>query len=215
MTISRTRRLLAALALGVAAVACSDDGTGPGTEPGTQPGTARPQDQLTFLRLAPDAPAPVAASVSFWAVRGRDREVSLWLRPRPGRRDSVEFLTFKVGANSLLRYPDGRSFAQGDSVRIGIRLIDPSRLIFEFTPSGLRFSPSNPAELEIEFDEIDDDVNRDGRVDSRDDIARRSFAIWRQGALGQPWERISSEVDFDDEEVEADIVRFSNHAIAY
>ena len=211
MTIPTPRRLFAALVLVLAAAACADDDAG--TAP--RAGTERPQDQLTFLRLAADAPPPVATSVAFWAVRGRDRQVSLWLRPRAGQSDSLEFLTFKVGANALLQYPDGRPFAVGDSVRIGIRLIDASRLIFEFTPSGLRFSPTNPAELEIEFGECDDDVNRDGRVDTNDDIARRSFAIWRQGAIGQPWERLSSAVDVDDEEVEADILRFSNHAIAY
>lgn len=208
MTPTLPRRVLAAIALGLGLAACGgDDGTSAPAE--------RPQDQLTFLRLAADAPPPSTTSVSFWAVRGRDREVSLWLRPRAGRSDSLELLKFKVPANALLAYPDGRPFAANDSVRIGIRVVDLSRLVFEFTPSGLRFSPSQPAELEIEFGECDDDVNRDGRVDTNDDIARRSFAIWRQSSVGQPWERLSSVVDFDDDEVEADIFRFSNHAIAY
>jgi hypothetical protein len=203
------RRLGAAtlLALGLAACGGDDDGA-------TAP-VQRPQEQLSFLRLRADAPAPVTTFVQFWAVRGQDREVSIFLRPRPGASDSLEFLNFKVPAGALAAYPDGRPFAVGDSVRIGIRIIDATRLIFEFTPSGLRFSTRTPAELEIEYGETDDDVNDDGRVDANDDIARRQFAIWRQSAVGQPWERLSSILDIDDEEVEADIFRFSNHAIAY
>ncbi len=201
------RRVAAAAVLAVAAAACGSDGA-------TSP-SERPQDQLTFLRLAADAPRPVVDFVQFWAVRGQDREVAIFLRPRPGASDSLEFLAFKVPAQALAQYPDGRPFAQGDSVRIGIRIIDASRLIFEFTPSGLRFSTRTPAELEIEYGECDDDVNDDGRIDGNDDIARRQFAIWRQSAVGQPWERLSSVLDIDDEEVEADIFRFSNHAIAY
>lgn len=200
------RRVLAAAVLAVAA-ACGRDGA-------TSP-SERPQEQLTFLRLRADAPPPVTTFVQFWAVRGQDREVSIFLRPRPGASDSLEFLNFKVPAEALAQYPDGRAFAPGDSVRIGIRIIDASRLIFEFTPSGLRFSSRTPAELEIEYGETDDDVNDDGRIDADDDLARRQFAIWRQSAIGQPWERLSSILDIDDEEVEADIFRFSNHAIAY
>ncbi|MCU0625428.1 MAG: hypothetical protein MUF21_02930 [Gemmatimonadaceae bacterium] len=206
------RSVIAATLLGLAIAACSDDGST--TEP-PAPGPEVPQAQLTFLRLAADAPPASNTSVSFWAVRGQDREGSIYLRPRAGRTDSLELLNFKVGSNSLLTYPDGRAFQRGDSVRITIRIVDLSRLIFEFQPSGLRFSTRDPAELEIEYGECDDDVNRDGRVDTNDDLARRQFAIWRQEALGAPWQRLSSLLDIDDEEVEADIFGFTNHAIAY
>ena len=44
-----------------------------------------------------------------------------------------------------------------------------------------------------------------------------TFAIWKQEFTGQPWVRLSSrvEVSGDLEEIEAQILSFTNHAIAY
>lgn len=184
-------------------------------DPSANPPT-KPEAQLAFLRLAPGATLS-ADSVSFWAVRGKDRQVSMFYRPKPGKTDSVRFLSFKVADASLLRRPDGSAFVFGDSVRITIRVRDLSRIITEYSPSGLVFNPAKPAELRLDFENADDDYNRDGVVNSADASLVPTFAIWKQEFAGQPWVRLSSrvEVSGDLEEIEAQILSFTNHAIAY
>ncbi len=176
----------------------------------------RPEAQLSFLRFAPGATLS-KDSVSFWAVRGKDRDVSLYFRPAAGKTDSVRFLRFKVGGAALLRRPDGTPFAFGDSIRITIRVRDSARVITEYLPSGLVFNPAEPAELRLDFKNCDEDYNRDGAVNQADSLRIAEFAIWKQEFAGQPWVKLSSraEVSGDLREIEAQILSFTNHAIAY
>lgn len=198
----------------LALISCAASDSAP-VDPSANPPT-KPEAQLAFLRLAPGATLS-ADSVSFWAVRGKDRQVSMFYRPKAGKADSVRFLSFKVADASLLRRPDGRAFAFGDSIRITIRVRDLSRIITEYSPSGLVFDPAKPAELRLDFENADDDYNRDGMVNRADSLLVPTFAIWKQEFAGQPWVRLSSrvEVSGDLEEIEAQILSFTNHAIAY
>lgn len=197
------------------AIACSSTGDTPVT-PGTNPppvgGT--PETSLQFLKPAAGT-ALRTDSVSFWAVKGQNREVAMYYRPNSGSTDSVRFLRFKVPNESLLRRPDGSAFAPGDSVRITIRVRDFSKLITDFSPSGLTFSPLKPAELRLDFKNCDQDFNRDGVVNAADANLLATFAIWKQEALGQPWFKLTGVVEASVGEVKADVESFTNHAIAY
>ena len=177
---------------------------------------AKPEAQLHFLRLATGI-ALSRDSMSFWAVRGKDREVSMCFRPDAGKSDSIRFLRFKVAAMSLVRRPDGSPFAFGDSIRITIRVRDMTRLIADFSPSGLVFNPADPADLRLDFTKFDEDYNHDGAVDNADCALVATFAIWKQESVGQPWVRLLSLVEVSDNlpEIEAQILSFTNHAIAY
>ncbi len=102
-----------------------------------------------------------------------------------------------------------------DSVRITIRVVDPALLLFEFEPAGLRFSPAEPAQLEIEYAEADDDLDEDGDVDAEDEALEGEIYVWRQRNPGDPFERLFT-LRFEDlDELEADIPGFSRFAIAY
>jgi hypothetical protein len=188
------------------------------TEPPVTPGGGDPvpQAQLNFLRPATGV-ALRTDSVSFWAVRGQNREVAMYYRPVAGSTDSVRFLRFRVRQEALLRRPNGTAFANGDSVKITIRILDLSKLITQFEPSGLVFDATRPAELRLDFRNADQDFNRDGVVNSADANAIATFAIWKQEALGQPWFKLSSLVEISGglSEVKADIGSFTAHAIAY
>ena len=203
------RLALLALALGAVAplAGCNGDGT--------EPPPTRNTDELTFLRLAPGAPPLPTTPVTFWAVKGEDAEVRLSHAPLLGSPDSTEFLRFRLDRRSLLRRPDGTPIAEGDSVLITIALVDVSRLIINFQPAGLRFDPDRPAELRIRFAETEDDLDDDGDVDDDDDRARRQLSLWRQEALGLPWVKLSSELDVDNERIEAKLRGFTNYAVAY
>jgi hypothetical protein len=185
------------------------------TNPGPDPEPV-PQAQLQFLR--PDTGVVLRQdSVSFWAVRGQNREAEMYYRPRGTSTDSVRFLRFRVRQEALLRRPDGTPFANGDSIRITIRILDFSKLITEFSPSGLVFSELRPAELRLDFGNCDRDYNRDGVVNTTDTSLVPSFAIWKQEAVGQPWFKLTSAVEVSGNlsEVKADITSFTNHAIAF
>lgn len=199
------------------AIACASDGGGTPVDPGTNPppgGT--PQASLQFLKPATGT-ALRTDSVSFWAVKGQDREVAMYYRPNAGSSDSVRFLRFRVRNETLLKRPDGSAFATGDSVKITIRVLDFSKLITQFSPSGLTFSDLRPAELRLDFKNCDQDFNRDGVVNQNDVNLVPTFAIWKQEAVGQPWFKLTSTVEVSSNlsEVKADVLSFTNHAIAY
>lgn len=190
----------------VLGLACRSDPTGPPDE--------LPEDQLTFLRLAGNAPPFESAAVSFYARRGEDREGRIYFLDQEGRRGE-EFARLRVDAPSLLARPDGTPFQVGDSILITLRIVDVSRMLIELEPSGLRFNSSRPAELKLDYGFADDDYNRDGAVDDRDREVEQRFAIWRQAAPGQPWVRQGSVRIEDQKEIEAELIGFSRYAIAY
>ena len=182
-------------------------------------GSTSPQgkqtDELRFLRLDPTAPPLASQTASFYAKVGEDREVRMFFRPRPLETDSSEFLRFRVDAGSLSRRPDGSAFASGDSILITITMIDLSRLILDFQPSGLRFNSLRPAELKIRYEEADHDFDDDGDEDDRDIELEGTFNVWRRENPGQPWFPLGSIRHLELDEVEADILGFTNHALAY
>lgn len=165
-----------------------------------------PPGELTVLRQAANAPALAATEISFWvkAGDGIEREIPY--------ANGHDYLEFKVPGNALLRYPDGRRFERGDSVRITIRVLDPALFQFEFLPAGLVFDRDHPAELEISFRYADRDFNADGVIDERDRIDRVS--IWRQEAGQSTWDELLTAIDVDLEEAEADVLGFSKFMMA-
>lgn len=169
--------------------------------------------ELGFLRLDETAPAFPVTTKSFWAKRGTDREVRLY-HEKVGD-DSTEFLRFRVRDESLWERPNGTRFAVGDSVLITVTVVDLANLIVDFQPSGLRFNPAEPAELKFEFSEADDDLDEDGDVDPDDWGLEQTLSIWRRESPTQPWVQLSSVVEVEIDEIEAEVLGFTNYAIAY
>ena len=202
-------RRLMALPLALA-LACSDSG-GPEDDDGTKP----PAD-LTILRLSENSPPLFNPVATFWAVRGDDREVRIFFEneERAGEAGE-EYLRLEVDAPALLARPDGTPFADGDSVLITVRVVDPGRLLFEFEPTGLTFSPDRPSELKIHYAHADDDLDEDGDVDLEDETLELTLAIWRQETAGDPFVRLGSLLLEDLEEIDAELEGFSRYALAY
>jgi hypothetical protein len=201
-------RRLTALPLALV-LACSDSG-GPGDD-----GT-KPPSELTILRLSAESPPLFNPVASFYAVRGEDREVRIFFRRDDGANEAGdEYLRLRVDAEALLTYPNGDPFAEGDSVLITVRAVDPARLFFEFEPAGLTFNPSRRAELKIHYDKADDDLDEDGDIDLEDAALELTLAIWRQESEGDPFVRIGSLLIDDLEEIDAELDGFSRYALAY
>lgn len=204
MNTSRAVRFLGLGALALIA-ACADDPGAP---------DPIPTDQLTFLRLAADAPALASTSESFWAVRGQDREVEIEFVAPVGAQDT--FLEFRVRPASLASYPDGSPFVGDDSVFITVTVEDTDPLIVRFAPSGLRFSSVEPARLDLYYRHADPDYDLSGTVDDDDLLIESTLmAIWKQEVPGGPWVRIGGIRDIELDEIEANIHSFTGYAIAF
>lgn len=159
--------------------------------------------------------ALLGTSVTFFAKKGEDREGAIFFRNAEGEIE--ELVDFEVGANSLLTAPNGRAYVDGDSVAITMTLVGSGQLLFDFQPSGLRFNPNDPAELEIEYgDATGGDINGDGVVNAVDAMLTARLAIWLQERTADPFFRL--ETSFNNatlEEIEADVLGFTRYAIAY
>lgn len=201
----RTLKLVA-FALSAATLASCGESTAP---------QGKRTEELHFLRLAPGAPPLAAQAASFYAKVGEDRELKMFFRPNPTETDSSEFLRFRVDAGALSRRPDGSMFAVGDSILITVTIVDLSRLILDFQPSGLRFNSQRPAELKIHYEYADHDFDDDGDEDQVDVLLEGTFDIWARENASQPWFPLGSIRHLEIDEVEADIFGFSNHALAY
>jgi hypothetical protein len=167
--------------------------------------------------LEPETGAPTISNpvVQFWAKKGVDTRAEMTYHRAHGGRDSIPFFTIRIRPRSLWKRPDGSLIANGDSVRITLTLVDAQRLIVDCQPSGLLFTPSDPARLKLSFAETDDDVNGDGRVNATDAAITRTFAVWRQETATAPWLRTTSTVAIGTHEVETTIGGFTGYAIAW
>jgi len=205
-------RSLTALAALVGALGCAASGTDPDTCP---PGVACTGATPTIAALRLPAGDILARSVTFYAKRGEDRAGAISFRNSDGEIE--ELIELDVKAGSLLLAPNGRRYVIGDSVAITMTLVGSGQLLFDFQPSGPRFNPQEPAELEIEYgDATGGDVNGDGVVNATDTLLQRQLAIWLQERINDPFFRV--ETSFNDEvleEIEADVLGFTRFAIAY
>jgi hypothetical protein len=200
-------RILLLVAPLAALLACSDSSAP--NDPGTRPPAA-----LNIVGLPGDAPPLYNPEASFYAVKGEDREARIFFQDDQGG-PGEEYLRLRVDARTLAARPDGSPIAEGDSVLITIRVVDPARMLFEMAPSGLAFSADEPAELKIRYAEAHGDLNDDGKVDGEDDEIESTMAIWRQETPADPFVRVGTAVVKDLEEAEAELTGFSRYALAY
>jgi len=183
---------------------CSDN-TGP---------AGVPEAQLHFVRQDVLSPPLDSTVAHLWAKVSEGREVRISYQPPGGSAE--EFLRFEVPGDALLRKPDGTAFQVGDSILITITVLDPTGLFqFRFEPSGLQFNPDHPARLKLHYINADRDFDDDGDVDSTDDAIEHLLDLWqREGSTG-PWFRVGS-VKFEElDEVDANILSFSEYALAW
>jgi hypothetical protein len=189
----------------VAAVACGDT-----NEPG-----GVPDAQLSFIRQDTSAPPLLATRDSFWAKVSDGRELKLFYQGAQPGDSGEEFLRFEVPGDALSRRPDGTAFGPNDSILITVTAVDPSRFLFDFEPSGLRFNPAHPARLRVRYLFSEKDYDRDGDEDEADDDIETLLDLWYRQAPGALWFKIGS-VKFEElDEIDANIVTFSQYAVAW
>jgi hypothetical protein len=206
----RTRLVLPlSIVLGLIVGCGNSDGSGPNPPP-----EQRPPAALNILKLAQNSPPVFNPVESFWAKKGEDAEARIYFQDAVGGQGE-EYLRLRIDDITLQALPDGTPIALGDSVLITIRSVDPTQILFELEPSGLTFNPQKPAELDIKYQQADDDFNEDGVVDQEDDDIEDILAIWRQENPGDDFVKIGSLIIESLEEVEAELLGFSRFAVAY
>lgn len=202
------RRLITVFA-GVGLLACSDS-NGPGGG-----GGGVPDGQLHVIKQDTLAPALVTARDSFWAKVSDGRELHLNYQGATPADTGEEFLRFEVPGDGLLRKPDGTAFQPGDSILITVTVIDTARFQFRFEPSGLQFNPEHPARLKVRYLEANHDFDEDGDTDAADDAIEHILDLWRREGSGAPWFRVGS-VKFEHlDELDANILSFTEYAVAW
>src|SRR5437879_11685575 len=126
-----------------------------------------------------------------------------------------EIRRFTRPGDGLLRRPDGTAFQPGDSIRIVVKAIDPTKFLFDFQPSGLEFSPDHPAELTLQYHNDEHDYNGDGRVDQNDSRIKGQADVWTRRPPDQLWHRLGASNYESYEELDVKIPHFTDHAIAW
>lgn len=192
----RSHRYAAGLAAVAALAACSPDAT-QRTPTAPSLSASRGADASRMLRNEQAVGFPKAVA-TMWAVRGQDRAMAITYG------DGTPYATFRVGAASLVTDASGAPLAPGDSVQITMRLLNPSVFAVEMQPSGLRFAPGAPAELQF-------NLARAGHAAMRE----QTLSCWKQESASSPWEPVSATFDYEARTATAVIPGFTIYAIIY
>lgn len=162
-----------------------------------------------------------ADSAGAWFTKdpnGDDEEIALEFDEEGGTDctgETEDFLRLRIRRNSLLRRPDGTLISNGDSIFISVKWVGNDSILFELKPSGLQFSPADPAELKIDYSEAGPDLDGDGDDDEDDDDVEDRLDIWRQELPGQPFIPVGFARLEDEDEIDARLIGFSRFALAY
>lgn len=205
MSMTRFRFLLATLATSL--IPACGAATGP-----TPDGTEKPPGSFTIVQLPASTPI-FNDSVAFYAKMDDDAEGIIYFQA-PGGGRGEKFARLRIKKGSLLTRPDGSAFAAHDSVLIVMKMTSPRDCQVQLTPSGLKFTGKDPADLELEYVGVDD-INGDGKVDDGDAAAERKLAIWRQETIGDPYVKIGTVKTEGAAELKAQLTGFSRYAISY
>jgi hypothetical protein len=136
-------------------------------------------------------------TATMWAVRGESRSMHL------DYGDGKRFATFTVGADALLSDAAGRPLAEGDSVQITMRVVNPAVFVVDMQPSGLRFNPASPAVLEFSLDRA-----------KRSSLNARGLSFWKLESATSPWEPVDGAFDYERRTATARVPGFTLYVIA-
>jgi hypothetical protein len=200
------RRLLLGLAALTGAAACSNS---------SGPASPTPRVTLNFVQQDSTYKPLLSTQASFYAKVGDGRVVRLVYQGTTPTDSGAELLRFEVPNDGLYRKPDGTPFGPSDSIQITITVVDAKRFQFDFQPSGLQFNPNDPARLKVEYRYADHDYNGDGTIDSADAVIESELGVWRREPPDTVWFSVGA-VKFDAlYEFDANILSFSQYAVAW
>lgn len=172
--------------------------------------------QLHVTLESPTAKPLFAKQASFWPKVGEDRIVRLFYQGATAVDTGPLLLELEVPRDGLYKRPDGTAFQAGDSILITVTVVDTTRFLFAFQPAGLQFNPANPARLKVEYANANHDFDGDGTIDLRDFVIETdSLGVWRRDPPDTLWYRQFA-IKFQlPEELDTDVLSFSQFAVAW
>jgi hypothetical protein len=175
-----------------------------------------PEGEPLVQRASPSAsgmPPLETYEIAFWAVSGETATANIDYLTESN--EAAPFLAITVPANGLDRRPDGTSIAAGDSVLITIS-IDATQMLVRFSPSGLVFNPSAPAQLELVYSGAQGDLDGDGDVDADDSVIEQTeLGLWFQQDVGDLWYSITSLHEPANEWFKTNLYHFSGYVVSW
>ena len=149
-------------------------------------------------------------TVTFWAVRGKERSVQINYLSSTGQT-SFPFLNLSI---SDPNYVPGRGWLRwGDSVLITVT-VDPSNIAVSLEPSGLRFGDA--ARLQIWYGGAGGDLNGDGAVDQTDTaIDSQLLGLWYREGSGSAWTRIPASQSLGDRSFISALRHFCDYEVSF
>lgn len=202
------RRPIIGLALLLSAAGCSSTTTADAPPP-------VPTSQLHFVLQDSLGPRLYRDTASLLFTEGQSGDFRIYYTDTTNGGPGEEFVRFEVPGDGLYRRPDGSAFQPGDTVRISIRVVDAAKFLFDFQPSGLQFNPNDPARFKVDYGHANHDYNDDGLVNAADTAIQRQLDIWRNDPPSTLWFKRGS-VNFESlEELDANILSFSQYAVAW
>jgi len=161
----------------------------------------------------PDRSPPLSLdtySVSFWAVRGEARSVSI------NYASAIDTLThpfMQLTVSDPTFVPGQGALAVGDSVFITVN-IDTTKIGLTLEPTGLQFG--EPAQLRVWYGGALGDMNGDGVVDSVDaNIENLLLGLGYRESSSDPWSRVPATQSLDDQSFTSALPHFCEFAIEY
>lgn len=162
------------------------------------------------LLVAGDSIGLDTYEVSFWAVRGETRVVTIHYVDATG---TVEAPYVRLAVSDPAVRPDGSPIAVGDSVFITVA-VDPTDLAIHLAPSGLVFGTAT--ELQMWYGGAVDDLNGDGSVNTTDaTIQHTQLGMWWTVDVDAPWAPTIADHDPAAEWFRGWLQHFSGYAISW
>ena len=94
-------------------------------------------------------------------------------------------------------------------------MVDPDRFLVQFEPTGLQFNPNQPARLKFHYLHANHDFDGNGVVDAADAEIEHILDLWRRESPSAAWFRVGS-VKFEQlDEIDANILSFTEYALAW
>jgi hypothetical protein len=165
-------------ALAFVSVECDLDPRGP---------WLRTEGELTFLRLPAGGPVPETVDTSFYAVKGEQRELTIYFR-NPGGDRGAEYIS--ISMYPTLGSVNGVPLADGDSVLITVRIPDPYQIKFDVLPHDLY--PEGGFDLigAVRINYADADYPHVEPVGAYNRCLLAAFGEWAEGDTPDVWARV-------------------------
>jgi hypothetical protein len=191
-------------ALAPVTVACNLDPRGP---------WVRTEGELTFLRLPAGGPVPETVDTSFYAIKGEQRDLTIYFR-NPGGGRGAEYISLSM--NPMLGSVNGVRLEVGDSVLITVRIPDPYQVRLDVLPHDLYPEGGFDYIGGVRINYADADYPHVEPVGAYNRCLLAAFGEWAESDTPDVWARVEfADVGLDTGQLNGVMYRSGAIGVAY